>query len=56
MVSLVTDRVTSIQIYADECSIYGIYASSAGTKLRFNTTTNCATGVFGGTSEGGSDN
>jgi parallel beta-helix repeat protein len=41
--------------YADNCSSYGFYTYSATTKLRFNTTTNCATGVFGGTSEGASD-
>jgi hypothetical protein len=36
--------------YADDCN-YGIYAFSPTTKLRFNTTTNCNTGVQGGTSE-----
>jgi len=40
--------------YADNCS-NGIYANSATTKLRFNTTTNCAAGVTGGTSEFGAD-
>jgi hypothetical protein len=41
--------------YADNCSQYGIF-TNLQTKLRFNTTTNCATGVSGGTSEGASDN
>jgi hypothetical protein len=41
--------------YADSCSI-GFDASSTTTRLRFNATTRCATGVFGGTSEGASDN
>jgi hypothetical protein len=42
--------------YADNCSSYGIWAGSATTKIRFNTTTNCATNVLGGTSEFAADN
>ena len=41
--------------YADSCLDVGIYAASAATKFRFNTTTNCGAGVQGGTSEGASD-
>jgi len=41
--------------YADSCTWGGIYAGSAATKLRFNTTTNCGVGVTGGTSEGATD-
>jgi len=41
--------------YADSCTYAGIYAESAVTKLRFNTTTNCGVAVYGGTSEGASD-
>jgi hypothetical protein len=40
--------------YADNCGT-GIDATSATTKLRFNTTTNCTTGVTGGTSEFAND-
>jgi hypothetical protein len=40
--------------YADNCS-YGIWSRSATTKLRFNTTTNCTTGVSGGSSEFAND-
>jgi hypothetical protein len=40
--------------YADHCGT-GIDATSATTKLRFNTTTNCTTGVTGGTSEFAND-
>jgi parallel beta-helix repeat protein len=36
--------------YADKCT-FGIWAGSATTKFRFNTTTNCTTAVTGGTSE-----
>jgi hypothetical protein len=42
--------------YADNCSSYGIWAGSATTKFRFNTTTNCATNVLGGTEEFAGDN
>ena len=41
--------------YADNCSWGGIYATSAATKFRFNTTTNCSNGVTGGTSVGAND-
>jgi hypothetical protein len=41
--------------YADKCT-NGIWALSATTKFRFNTTTNCANGVLGGTSEFANDN
>jgi hypothetical protein len=41
--------------YADHCTT-GVDATSATTKLRFNTTTNCTTGVTGGTSEFANDN
>jgi parallel beta-helix repeat protein len=42
--------------YADSCTYTGIYAASGtATKLRFNTTTNCGVAVYGGTSEGASD-
>ena len=41
--------------YADSCLDGGIYATSATTKFRFNTTTNCGVGVTGGTSEGATD-
>ena len=41
--------------YADSCLDVRIYAASAATKFRFNTTTNCGAGVQGGTSEGASD-
>ena len=41
--------------YADHCGT-GVDALSATTKLRFNTTTNCTTGVTGGTSEFSNDN
>jgi hypothetical protein len=40
--------------YADHCT-YGFYATSGTTKFRFNTTTNCSTGVWGGTSEFAND-
>jgi hypothetical protein len=41
--------------YADHCTV-GVDATLATTKLRFNTTTNCTTGVTGGTSEFSNDN
>lgn len=40
--------------YADHCT-NGIFATSVETKFRFNTTTNCTTGVTGGTSEFAND-
>jgi hypothetical protein len=40
--------------YADHCTS-GVEATSATTRLRFNTTTNCTTGIAGGTSEFSND-